>query len=85
LWIDAFGRNAAPPQDSDLPNTVILSAVKPRVASGAGVFIPIGTPGIDHFARLVRTDSVVSLPLHKIREAGLPSVASVLAAIAERI
>ena len=85
LWIDAFGRNAQPPSGSDLSRTIILSAAKPRVAGKAAVFIPVGTPGIDHFARLVRTDTVVSLPLHPVRDAGLPDVATVLAAIANRI
>ena len=85
LWIDAFGRNAKPPSESDLANTVIVSAAKPRVANKAAVFIPVGTAGIDHFSRLVRTDTVVSLPLKKLRDVGLPDVATVLSAIARRV
>ena len=85
LWIDAFGRNPEPPSGSDLSNTVILGAVKTGVASDAAAFIPVGTPGLDHFARLVRTDSVVSLPLRQVRDAGLPAVATVLSAIANRV
>ncbi len=85
LWIDAFGRNVNPPSRSDLSTTIIMSAAKPRAARNAAVYIPVGTPGIDHFGRLVRTDGVVSLPLHALRHTDLPDVASVLAAITKRI
>jgi formylmethanofuran dehydrogenase subunit B len=45
------------------------------------VFIPVGTPGVDHAGRLVRCDSVVSLPLKNLHRAELPRAADVLAAI----
>jgi formylmethanofuran dehydrogenase subunit B len=45
------------------------------------VFLPVGTPGVDHRAHLFRTDKVVMLPLPRLREAGLASVADVVAAI----
>jgi formylmethanofuran dehydrogenase subunit B len=46
------------------------------------VFIPVGTPGIDHRGQIVRCDNVVSLPLKNLeRGAGLPSSVDVLAAI----
>ena len=41
----------------------------------------LATPGVDHAAQLVRLDSVVSLPLRRLRDSGLPSVAQTLAAI----
>jgi len=81
LWIDSFGRNSSPRQFKKLDNAIVLSAVRPKHVDNLGVFIPVGTPGIDHYARLVRTDSVVTLPLHTIRRTGLPSVANVLAGI----
>ena len=42
------------------------------------VFIPVGTPGVDENGRLVRCDSVVSLPLKNLHRAELPRVADVL-------
>jgi formylmethanofuran dehydrogenase subunit B len=45
------------------------------------VFIPIGTPGIDHTGHAYRTDSVVAVPLCKLRDSGLPSTAEVLYAL----
>ena len=45
------------------------------------VFIPVGTPGIDHAGHAYRTDNVVAIRLKKLRESGLPSTAEVLSAI----
>jgi formylmethanofuran dehydrogenase subunit B len=45
------------------------------------VFIPVGTPGVDEKGRLVRCDSVVSLPLRNLHRAELPHVADVLKSI----
>jgi formylmethanofuran dehydrogenase subunit B len=45
------------------------------------VFIPVGTPGIDHAGAIFRTDAVVALPLAALRSAGALSVADVLARI----
>ncbi len=80
LWVDAFGRHPAPPAGVAAA-TVILGAAAPPRVQDYGVFIPVGTPGIDHFARLVRTDSVVTLPLHSLRRTTLPSVAEVVTRI----
>jgi formylmethanofuran dehydrogenase subunit B len=45
------------------------------------IFIPVGTPGVDHSGRVIRVDNVVSLPLRKLRQSKLPSAADVLASI----
>ena len=45
------------------------------------MFIPVGTPGVDHAGRLIRVDNVVSLPLKNLGRADLPRAADVLAAI----
>ena len=81
LWIDAYGRAATPPAGADLTHSIILSSVRAAAATQAAVFIPVGTPGIDHGARLVRCDSVVSLALPQQRDVGLPAVATVLRAL----
>ena len=46
------------------------------------MYLPVGTPGIDHTGQLMRTDSVVSLPLQQLRETGALSTAQMLAALA---
>jgi formylmethanofuran dehydrogenase subunit B len=47
----------------------------------ADVFIPIGTPGIDHKGTMFRIDSSVSLPLSQLRSSELPTLREVIAAI----
>ncbi|MEQ8662697.1 MAG: formylmethanofuran dehydrogenase [Gammaproteobacteria bacterium] len=84
LWIDAFGEHGSPPPGAPLERTVMLAATRTSAAAQCGVFIPVGTPGVDHFARLLRTDSVVTLALPQQRDSGLPSVAGVLTRILEK-
>ncbi len=79
LWIDAFGTLGAPPAGTSGARSVILGAAAPD--TDCEVFIPVGTPGLDHAAQLLRTDAVVSLPLAAQRDSGLPSVATVLRAL----
>jgi formylmethanofuran dehydrogenase subunit B len=52
-----------------------------KLARTPDVFIPVGTPGVDHAGRLVRVDNVVSLPLKDLGRSDLPPAADVLAAI----
>ena len=52
-----------------------------KLASEPAVFIPVGTPGVDHAGRLIRVDNVVSLPLKDLGRADLPPAADVLSAI----
>jgi formylmethanofuran dehydrogenase subunit B len=77
-WIASITPNVTPPE-TELPTIVLATpGIKP---GNAAVFIPVGTPGVDHAGRLVRCDSVVSLPLKNLGRAELPRVADVLAAI----
>ena len=81
LWIDAYGRLGELPAKARLANSIVLGASRNARSDRAAVFIPVGTPGLDHAARLVRTDTVVSLALQAQRDSGLPAVATVLRAI----
>ncbi len=82
VWISGLGI-AHPPPDTSLPSIVLGP---PGMANSASVFIPVGTPGIDHDSHLVRMDRVVTMYLRQtgavsaIRER-LPSVAQVLQAV----
>ena len=80
LWIDAYGGHSAPPP-GELDKTIVLAAREAPERDRYGVFIPVGTPGVDHAARLMRTDTVVTLPLKQQRDSGLPSVADVITRI----
>src|SRR6185437_9780519 len=43
--------------------------------------IVLGTPGINHAGIIIRVDTVVSLPLRKLRKSKLPRAADVIASI----
>jgi formylmethanofuran dehydrogenase subunit B len=79
VWIASISPDLAPP-DTKLP-TIVLGTPGLKLAKQPQVFIPVGTPGVDHAGRLVRVDNVVSLPLKDLGRAELPPVADVLAAI----
>jgi formylmethanofuran dehydrogenase subunit B len=79
LWIASISPELSPPA-TDLP-TIVLGTPGLKLASEPAVFIPVGTPGVDHAGRLIRVDNVVSLPLKDLGRAELPPAADVLSAI----
>jgi formylmethanofuran dehydrogenase subunit B len=83
LWISTFNPDRLPPQ-TDIP-TVILGHAAMKPAREPDVFIPVGTPGIDHSGTSFRSDNVVSLPLRQLRQSTLPSLSTVLAAIEQAL
>ncbi len=79
VWVSAF-RPEPPP---DFAGKVIAFAhPETRFARPPEVFIPVGTPGIDHAGTVYRMDSIVSLPLGALRVATLPSVAEAVRLVA---
>ncbi len=76
LWLSSFSPDIPPP-DTDIP-TIFLAAPGFKSARTPKVYIPVGTPGVDHAGTMVRVDNVVSLPLKKLRQSNLPSAADVL-------
>jgi len=79
LWIASISPELSPPE-TKLP-TIVLGTPGLKLSSEPAVFIPVGTPGVDHAGRLIRVDNVVSLPLKDLGRADLPRVADVLSAI----
>jgi formylmethanofuran dehydrogenase subunit B len=79
VWISSFNPERLPPA-SKVP-TFIIGHPSMKFTVEPDVFIPVGTPGIDHKATLFRSDNVVSLPLAKLRETALPSLAEVFTAL----
>lgn len=79
LWVQAFNANAVPPETT-IP-TIVIGRTGMTFSNQPDVYIPVGTPGIDHTGHAYRTDNVVAIRLKKLRESGLPSTAEVLSAI----
>jgi formylmethanofuran dehydrogenase subunit B len=79
VWINALAVDIPVPK-TRIPEIVIAT---PGVVMNAvpDVFIPVGTPGLDHAGRLIRCDNVVSLPMRNLGRSTLPSVADVISAI----
>jgi len=80
VWVHAFDTQATPPE-TNVP-TIVIGRSGMCFHKQHEVFIPIGTPGIDHVGHAYRMDSAIALRLKKLRDANLPSTAEILNAIA---
>ncbi len=83
VWVQAFNVNAAPPVTS-LP-TIVVGRSGMNFTREPDVYIPVGTPGIDHAGHAYRMDNVVAIRLKKLRDSGLPSTAEVLNALEQAL
>ena len=83
VWVQAFNAASVPP-GTDIP-VIVVGRSGMTFDKEPDVFIPVGTPGIDHAGHAYRTDNVVAIRLKKLREGGLPSTAQVLAAIEQAL
>ena len=81
VWISTFAADKPPASDSP----IIALSPYPAAGANADVYLPVGTPGLDHGGVLTRTDSVVSLPLKPARPFSGDSVASVIDRILARL
>ncbi len=83
VWVQAFNVTAVPPV-TDLP-TIVVGRSGMTFTKEPDVYIPVGTPGIDHAGHAYRMDNVVAIRLKKLRDSGLPSTAQVLNAIEQAL
>ncbi|MCF7966705.1 MAG: formylmethanofuran dehydrogenase subunit B [Methylobacter tundripaludum] len=83
VWVQAFNAKAVPPVTT-LP-TIVVGRSGMTFAKEPDVFIPVGTPGIDHAGHAYRMDNVVAIRLKKLRESALPSTFDVLNAIEQAL
>jgi len=83
VWVQAFNSKSVPPETT-LP-TIVVARSGMVFTKEPEVFIPIGTPGIDHVGHAYRMDNVVAIRLKKLRDSGLPSTAEVLNAIEQAL
>jgi formylmethanofuran dehydrogenase subunit B len=79
VWVSSFNVDRKPPQ-TNVP-TVVVGRSGMTFEQEPEVFIPVGVPGIDHEGRTSRCDTVVTVPLKKLRDSRLPSTFDVLTAI----
>ncbi|MEC4749825.1 formylmethanofuran dehydrogenase subunit B [Methylomicrobium sp. Wu6] len=79
VWVQAFNAKAVLPTNH-VP-TIVIGRAGMTFAKEPDVFIPVGTPGIDHAGHAYRMDNVVAIRLKKLRDSGLPSTADALHAI----
>jgi len=83
VWVQAFNINSVPPVTA-LP-TIVVGRSGMTFEKEPDVFIPVGTPGIDHAGHAYRMDNVVAIRLKKLRDSGLPSTVQVLNAIEQAL
>ncbi len=83
VWVQAFNTAAVRPQ-TQVP-TVVIGRSGMNFDKQPDVYIPVGTPGIDHAGHAYRLDNVVAIRLKKLRNSGLPSTADVLNAIEQAL
>lgn len=83
LWVQSLP--AAAPVPATARPTIVLGHPGLTVDRVPEVLIPVGLPGIDHPGHWFRSDAVCPLPLGQVRDAGLPSVARVIALLNERL
>ena len=79
VWVSSFSETRLPPR-SGAP-TIVLGRAGMVFEEEPAVYIPVGTPGIDHAGHLFRADRVVAVPLRGLRASHLPSVAQAIDAI----
>lgn len=79
LWISAF-RPEMPTFTTD-GAVIMLAPPEMAMTPEPALFIPVGTPGIDHAGDVFRADSVVALHAGALIDRGLPSVADVVGRI----
>ena len=75
LWISTYNAEDVPPK---YDNPTIVLGHPNMQCEHAEVYLPVGVPGIDHRGLACRSDSVVTLPLQKIRNSKLPSADGLL-------
>ncbi len=83
IWISSFNIDNTAPKS--IAKTIVLGRSGMTFEQEPEVFIPVGTPGIDHAGRAFRSEGVVSIPLRKLRDSGLPSTFDVLTAVEQAL
>ena len=76
IWINSFNEKKII-INKKIKN-VLIGIPNHTQKNDVDIFIPVGTPGLDHNSHLLRVDKVVTMPLKKVRNISLQSVEQVL-------
>ena len=76
VWVNSFSPDKLMPK-VDVP-VIAMGHPSMKFEQVPDVFIPVATPALDCAGTLFRVDSSVVLPLKKIRESQLPTLADVM-------
>lgn len=82
LWVAALAPD--PPPKTRVP-VVAIVADDVVLADTPAVEIRVGIPGVDHAGAIVRSDTVIALPLQPARPSDRPSVAEAASAILAQV
>jgi formylmethanofuran dehydrogenase subunit B len=82
IWVAALVPE--PPPATDVP-VIALVADDVALAAPPAVTIRVGIPALDHAGAIVRSDTIIALPLQAAAPSDRPSVAAVARAISEHL
>ncbi len=83
IWVNSFSPNKTTPKTGS--PVIVIGNPNIEFDTNPDVFIPIATPGLDASGTMIRVDSNVILPLKKVKETGLPTLAEVLEKVGEAL
>lgn len=83
IWVNSFSPNKA--MRESMAPTVVIGNPNTTFEAEPDVFIPVATPGLDAVGTMIRVDSNVILPLKKVKESDLPTLADVLQQVEEAL
>lgn len=83
MWVSSLSPQTLPPASDTA--TIVVGHPGMKFNKQPTIFIPVGVPGIDHQGHWYRSDSVCPLPLGKLRESDLLSVAEVMKQLLEKL
>lgn len=83
VWINSFSPEKAPPASSH--PIIVIGNANTTFVTEPEVFIPIATPGLDSKGTLFRVDGTIALPLKKIRNTDMPTLAEIVHKIEEAL
>ncbi|WP_018410735.1 hypothetical protein [Methyloversatilis thermotolerans] len=81
VWVSALNDTKQPPAEA----CVVIAPPTLKLEREPEVFIPVSTPGVHHVGHFFRGDKGATLPLRALRATGLPSAATVAAAITAKL
>jgi formylmethanofuran dehydrogenase subunit B len=81
IWVNSFSPDKPTPK-TNAP-IIVIGNSNLTFESEPDIFIPIATPGLDCTGTMIRVDSNVILPLKKVKESQLPTLAEVFTKVGD--